>query len=62
MPIERELSKILALPATDLIRWREEAREILADHGDAQLPALYEASGQEVVKRADEAWSAAAVG
>jgi hypothetical protein len=60
MPVERELGKILAMPDDDLIRWRKDVRKILAwDDDDAQLSALYEASLEEIVSRAGQAWSAA---
>jgi hypothetical protein len=49
MPIERELSKIIAMSDTDLIQWREDAREVLAESTDEWLRALYMASGQEIV-------------
>jgi hypothetical protein len=59
MPVERRLSKILAMPDDDFFRWRANAREVLADHGgDAKLSALYEASGEEFDARARRAWAA----
>jgi hypothetical protein len=59
MPIERDPSKVLALPDDDFFRWRADVREILAGHGgDARLSALYEASGREFDARAARAWSA----
>jgi hypothetical protein len=60
MPVERELGKILAMPDDDLIRWRKDVRKILDwQDDDAQLSALYEASLEEIVSRAGQAWSAA---
>ncbi len=59
MPIERNLSTVLEMPDGDLIHWRENAREFLSGHRDDELAALYEASGQEIVVRAAQAWSAA---
>jgi len=60
VPIERELSKVLAMPDADFIQWRENAREFLSEHTDDVLQALYRASGQEIVVRAERAWAAAA--
>jgi hypothetical protein len=59
MPIERKLLTVLEMPDDDLIRWREDVRKILSEHHDDELAALYQASGQEIVVRAEEAWSAA---
>ena len=59
MPIERNLSTLLKMPDDDLIHWCEDAREFLSDHQDDELKALYQASIQEIVVRAEEAWSAA---
>ena len=59
MPIERNLSTLLKMPDDDLIHWREDAREFLSNHHDEELTALYQASIQEIVTRADQAWSAA---
>jgi succinate dehydrogenase flavin-adding protein (antitoxin of CptAB toxin-antitoxin module) len=59
MPLERNLSTLLEMSDDDLIHWREEAREFLSDHDDEELAALYQASGQEMVVRAEKAWSAA---
>jgi hypothetical protein len=58
MPVERDLSKIRALPDEDLFRWRADVRAILAGRGDAELSVLNEASIDEVVVRAGRAWSA----
>jgi DNA-binding transcriptional ArsR family regulator len=58
MPIERELSKILALSDEDFFRWLADARAVLAEHFDAELSALSEASIGELVERAGRAWSA----
>jgi hypothetical protein len=59
MPVERDPSKVLALPDEEFFRWRAGAREALAENGgDARLSALYEASGKELVARAARAWSA----
>jgi hypothetical protein len=60
MPIERELSKVFAMSDNDFIRWREDAREALAESADEVLQAVYKASGQEIVLRAERAWAAAA--
>jgi hypothetical protein len=59
MPIERKLSTLLEMPDDDLIHWRESARKFLSEHHDDELAALYQASIQEIVVRAEEAWSAA---
>jgi len=59
MPIERDLGKILALPDEDFFRWRADARPILDEYRDAELSALYQASVEELVERAGQAWSAA---
>jgi succinate dehydrogenase flavin-adding protein (antitoxin of CptAB toxin-antitoxin module) len=59
MPIERELSKILAMPDEELFRWRANVRVILDDHDDAEMAALNQASLDEIVDRAGRAWSAA---
>ena len=56
MPIEREYSKILAMPDDDLFRWRADVRVILSVRTDAQLSVLFEASLQEIVHRAGQAW------
>ena len=45
---------------TDFIRWREDAREALAVGANEVLQAVYRASGQEIVVRAERAWAAAA--
>jgi hypothetical protein len=58
MPIERELSTILALPDDDFFRWRAAARELLAKDSEDQLSALYEASSREFDARAGRAWAA----
>jgi succinate dehydrogenase flavin-adding protein (antitoxin of CptAB toxin-antitoxin module) len=58
MPIERELRKILAMPDEDFFRWRANARATLAEHSDAELSALNEATVDELVERAGRAWSA----
>jgi len=58
MPIERDLSKIRALPDDDLFRWRADVRAILAGQRDAELSVLNEASIDEVVVRAGRAWAA----
>jgi succinate dehydrogenase flavin-adding protein (antitoxin of CptAB toxin-antitoxin module) len=59
MPIERDLSKILALPDEDFFRWRANARATMADHPDPELSALNEATLHEIVHRAAQAWSPA---
>lgn len=59
MPIERDLSTLLKMGDGDFIRWREQAREILSEHADEELSALYAASGTEICVRAEAAWSAA---
>jgi hypothetical protein len=62
MSIERELSKVFAMPDADFIQWREDARECLAEGPDDEhLQAAYRASGQEIVVRAERAWAAAAI-
>jgi len=58
MPIERDLSKILAMPDEELFRWRADVRATLAGHSDAEVSALNEASLDEIVVRAGRAWSA----
>jgi hypothetical protein len=58
MAVERDLSKILAMPDDDLFRWRANAKEE-SRGGDAQLSVLLAASLDEVVERAGRAWSAA---
>ena len=60
MPIERDLSTLLEMADDDFIRWREQAREFLAEHADEELSALYAASATEICVRAEAAWSAAA--
>jgi hypothetical protein len=57
MPIEREYSKIVAMPDDDLFRWRTDVRLILSQRTDAELSALFEASLQEIVHRAGQAWA-----
>lgn len=60
MPIERELSKIFAMSDADFVQWREDAREYLSEHPDELLQALYLATGQEIVVRAERAWATSA--
>lgn len=59
MPIERNLLTILAMPDEDLFHWRDEARKILSECPDDELAALYQATIQEIVDRAAQAWAAA---
>ena len=59
MPIERNLLTLLGMPDEDLFQWRNHARKILSEHPDAELAALYQASIQEIVDRAAQAWAAA---
>jgi len=58
MPIERDLSRIRAMPDDDLFRWRAHVRAVLAERCDAELSVLSEASLDEIVVRAGRAWSA----
>jgi len=60
MPIERDYSKILAMSDDDLFRWRIDVRAILSVHTDAELSLLFEASLQEIVRRAAQAWAVVA--
>ena len=59
MPIERNLLTLLEMPDEDLFHWRDEARKFLSEHPDVELAALYQASIQEIVDRAAQAWAAA---
>jgi hypothetical protein len=45
-------------PDEELFRWRADVRAILAEHSDAELAALNQASVEELVERAGRAWSA----
>jgi hypothetical protein len=57
MPIERELSKVIAMSDADLFQWRANVRQTLDGSDDAQLSALLAASMDEIVHRARQAWA-----
>lgn len=57
MPIERELSRVIAMSDADLFQWRANARQIVDRGDDPQLSVLLAASMDEIVHRARQAWA-----
>ena len=62
VPFVRDLAALLAMSDRDLLKWREEAREILSEFPEPFLAALYRATNDEICVRAEKAWAAATRG